>query len=76
MTLTYSPALDRLDLVGDPVAAALKEWPHAGDVRVAEIDPALADTAAMSEAYGFTMEQSANCVVTSGKRSGEERVRL
>lgn len=30
-------------------------------------DPALADTAAFCEAYGFAMEDSANCVVVIGK---------
>ncbi|MDT0202009.1 YbaK/EbsC family protein [Nocardioides sp. AE5] len=74
MSLSYVSALDAPDLLADPVAKALESWPHAGDVRVAGIDPELADTAAMSEAYGFAMEQSANCVVVSGKRAGEERL--
>lgn len=73
-TLSFFPALDRLDLVADPVAKMLQGWPRAGEVRVAEIDSELADTAVMSEAYGVSMEQSANCVVTSGKRAGEERI--
>jgi len=30
-------------------------------------DPALADTAAFCEAYGFSMDESANCVVVKGK---------
>src|SRR6476659_6880543 len=30
-------------------------------------DPALADTAAFCEAYGYAMEDSANCVVVVGK---------
>ena len=30
-------------------------------------DPALADTAAFCEAYGYAMEDSANCVVVKGK---------
>ncbi|HEY9563829.1 MAG TPA: YbaK/EbsC family protein [Nocardioides sp.] len=72
--LDLLPVLDHLNLVADPVAAALKEWLHAGDVRVAEIDPELADTAVMSEAYGTAMEQSVNCVIISGKRSGVERI--
>ena len=33
-----------------------------------EIDPDLADTAAFCEAYDFSMEQSANCVVVAGRR--------
>ncbi|KRF18910.1 hypothetical protein ASG90_03200 [Nocardioides sp. Soil797] len=74
MSLEFLPVLDRLDLVADPVARALKSSPHAGDVRVTQIDPELADTAAMTEAYGTDLEQSANCVVISGKRAGEERL--
>ena len=41
---------------------------------VASIDPDLADTAAMTEAYEVSLEASANCVVVMGKRAGEERV--
>ncbi|MGN0064639.1 MAG: YbaK/EbsC family protein [Nocardioides sp.] len=80
MPLTHSadldvrPALDHLDLVAAPVAAALRGWEHAGEVGVFEIDPAIADTAAMSEALGVPMEHSANCVVVAGRRDGEERV--
>nr|WP_226925319.1 YbaK/EbsC family protein [Georgenia thermotolerans] len=43
-------------------------------VLVAEIDPDLADTAAMTEAYRLPPEASANCVLVAGKRAGEERV--
>ncbi len=39
-----------------------------------EIDPDLADTAALTEAYALPLAASANCVVVSGKRAGEERV--
>ena len=54
-SLAAVPALDRLDLLAAPVAAALTAL--AGklateDVGVAEIDPALADTAAFCERYG------------------------
>jgi prolyl-tRNA editing enzyme YbaK/EbsC (Cys-tRNA(Pro) deacylase) len=34
---------------------------------VVPCDPALADTAAFCEAYGYAMEDSANCVVVAGK---------
>ncbi|WP_460527354.1 YbaK/EbsC family protein [Flindersiella endophytica] len=69
------PALERLDLLAEPVAKAVQNWP-AGDVpvaelRTAEIDPELADTAAFCEAYQVGMEISANCVVVAGKRGGE-----
>ncbi len=56
------------------MAAALHAWPASGGVAVVEIDPALADTAAMSEAYDVPMEAGANCVVVAGRRDGEERV--
>lgn len=68
-------ALDRPDLLADPVAKALAELPaeHAERLGVAAIDPELADTAAFCEAYGSPLEASANCVVVAGKRAGEER---
>lgn len=72
--LTTVPALDRLDLVGTPVAALLQSWEHAGEVGVVEIDPALADTASTVEVYGVPWEAGANCVVVMGKREGVERI--
>src|ERR1700712_5487332 len=72
-SLTLLPALEHPDLLGDPVRAALASWEHAGEERVAQIDPDLADTAAMTEAYGVPLDASANCVVVMGKRDGEER---
>jgi prolyl-tRNA editing enzyme YbaK/EbsC (Cys-tRNA(Pro) deacylase) len=71
--LAFAPALSRPDLLAAPVAAALRDLPGAGDVEVAEIDPALADTAAFCERYGVTPEESANCVVIAAKRGGETR---
>jgi len=68
------PALDRPDLLAPTVAAALAGWAHADRVGVVEIDPALADTAALNEAYDLPATCGANCVVVSGKRAGEERV--
>ncbi len=74
-TLVAEPALDRPDLLGAPVAAALKglDPADAALVGVAAIDPELADTAAFCEAYGSPMEGSANCVVVAGKRGGDVR---
>lgn len=72
-TLRVSPALDRRDLLADPVAEAVRGLEDPGAVGVAEIDPELADTAAFCEQYGSPPELSANCVVISGKRSGELR---
>jgi prolyl-tRNA editing enzyme YbaK/EbsC (Cys-tRNA(Pro) deacylase) len=71
--LTSLAALEHPELLAPPVAAALKEWPRADGVAVVEIDPELADTAAMSEAYAVPMEAGANCVVVMGRRAGEER---
>jgi prolyl-tRNA editing enzyme YbaK/EbsC (Cys-tRNA(Pro) deacylase) len=72
-TLDLAPALDHPDLLGAPVSEALASWEHAGEVLVAAIDPGLAETAAMTEAYDVPMEASANCVVVMGRRAGEER---
>jgi prolyl-tRNA editing enzyme YbaK/EbsC (Cys-tRNA(Pro) deacylase) len=72
-TLDLAPALDHPDLLGAPVREALASWEHAGEVLVAAIDPGLAETAAMTEAYDVPMEASANCVVVMGRRAGEER---
>lgn len=68
-SLTLLPAADRPDLLPEAVRAALPEgaW-------VADIDPDLADTAALVEAAGVPLDGSANCVVVAGKREGEERV--
>ena len=69
-TLRAEPAVDRTDLLAGPVAAALKSLDPADAARVgvAEIDPALADTAAFCDAYGSPLEASANCVVVAGRR--------
>jgi prolyl-tRNA editing enzyme YbaK/EbsC (Cys-tRNA(Pro) deacylase) len=68
------PVADHPGLLAAPVAAALASWPHAGDVAVVEIDPAIADTAALSEAYALPMSTGANCIVVAGRRDGAERV--
>jgi prolyl-tRNA editing enzyme YbaK/EbsC (Cys-tRNA(Pro) deacylase) len=73
-SLTSVVASDAPDLLAAPVARALAGWPHAGEVGVVPIDPDLADTAAMTQAYGVPLTASANCVVVSGRRAGEERV--
>ncbi|HET6166812.1 MAG TPA: YbaK/EbsC family protein [Marmoricola sp.] len=72
-TLTTSPALDHLDLVGPPVAELLKRWEHADQVGVVPIDPALSETSATVEVYGVPWESGANCVVVMGRREGQER---
>jgi prolyl-tRNA editing enzyme YbaK/EbsC (Cys-tRNA(Pro) deacylase) len=56
------------------VLAALESWEHGAELAVVAIDPAVADTAAMSEAYDLGMDTGAYCVVVGGRRDGEERV--
>jgi len=71
--LTTEVAVKRPDLLAPSVLAALAGWPAGGQVEVGEIDAELADTAAFCEAYGVTLEESANCVVVAGKREGDIR---
>lgn len=75
-TLTWVPALERPDLLAEPVAAALRALPadDAAEVLVAEIDPDVADTAALVAASDVALEECANCVLVAGKRDGEQRV--
>jgi prolyl-tRNA editing enzyme YbaK/EbsC (Cys-tRNA(Pro) deacylase) len=71
------PALDRPDLLAPPVAAALAQLTgtlSVGEIGVAEIDPAVADTAAFCEKYGVAPSESANCVVVAGRRDGQTRM--
>jgi prolyl-tRNA editing enzyme YbaK/EbsC (Cys-tRNA(Pro) deacylase) len=71
VTLSFKPALAAPDLVAPPVLRALRALPDAGQIQVAAIDPALADTAAFCERYGVPLEESANCVVIAARRGGE-----
>jgi prolyl-tRNA editing enzyme YbaK/EbsC (Cys-tRNA(Pro) deacylase) len=73
-TLTSLPATEHPELVAPTVSAVLATWPHASEVAVVEIDPELADTAAMTDAYDLPLTASANCVVVAGRRDGQERV--
>jgi prolyl-tRNA editing enzyme YbaK/EbsC (Cys-tRNA(Pro) deacylase) len=72
-SLESLPALAHPELLAPSVHAALSGWPHTDEIAVVEIDPAVADTAAMSQAYGISLEAGANCVVVMGRRDGEER---
>ncbi|MFC8831251.1 YbaK/EbsC family protein [Streptomyces sp. NPDC057137] len=69
------PAPDCLDLLTEPVAAAVRAWQ--GDVPADQLlyvdtDPEIADTAAFVEHHGAELlDRSANCVVVAGKRGGE-----
>ncbi|MBF6328110.1 YbaK/EbsC family protein [Nocardia transvalensis] len=73
-TLSVERAVDRPELVAEPVAKALQEIPDRERIGVAAIDPELADTAAFCAAYGVPTAASANCVVVTGKRGGEARL--
>jgi prolyl-tRNA editing enzyme YbaK/EbsC (Cys-tRNA(Pro) deacylase) len=75
-TLDLVPALTRPDLLSPPVFAALRGWAGeraVAEVAVAEIDPAVADTAEFCARYGLAPEESANCVVVAGRRGGDTR---
>jgi prolyl-tRNA editing enzyme YbaK/EbsC (Cys-tRNA(Pro) deacylase) len=73
-SLTSLPVLEHLDLVAAPTARALAAWPYAEQVAVCEIDPDLADTAALTAAFDLPLGASGNCVVVAGSRAGDERI--
>jgi prolyl-tRNA editing enzyme YbaK/EbsC (Cys-tRNA(Pro) deacylase) len=73
------PALQHPDLLAPPVLAALSSWAEheprvAAEAMAVPIDPSLADTAALNEAYRRDPRDGVNCVVVVGKRAGEERI--
>lgn len=69
-TLDLYPVTDRPQWLATPVVAALPGLPPAW---VSQVDPELSDTAAFCAAYGVSPAQSANCVVVTGRREGEQR---
>lgn len=73
--LAVRPALDAVDLLAEPVRAALAALSAEDAARcaVAAIDPDLADTAELCARYRVPREASANCVVVTGRRGGEQR---
>jgi prolyl-tRNA editing enzyme YbaK/EbsC (Cys-tRNA(Pro) deacylase) len=74
-SLTLLPAIDRPDLLADPVARVLATMAAlAAGTAVTEIDPALSDTPTLVEATGIPAELCANCVVVAGRRDGQERI--
>ncbi|WP_392544860.1 YbaK/EbsC family protein [Oryzobacter telluris] len=66
-TLAWTAATERPDLLAPPVAAVAASVPG---LLVAEIDPGLADTAALCDAYDVDLAKSANCVVVAARRAG------
>jgi prolyl-tRNA editing enzyme YbaK/EbsC (Cys-tRNA(Pro) deacylase) len=73
-TLVPLPVAEHPHLLARPVVDALAGWEHTAEIAVVEIDPEVADTAAMSAAYALPMTTGANCVVVAGRRDGQERV--
>jgi prolyl-tRNA editing enzyme YbaK/EbsC (Cys-tRNA(Pro) deacylase) len=74
VSVLLEPAVGRPDLLAEPTARALDDHRAVlplALIRVAPIDPDLADTAAFCAAYGVSPAQSANCVVVAAKRAGE-----
>ena len=67
-TLAVVRTIAHAELVGQPVASALRELDTEGVVGVASIDPNLSDTAAFCERYEVPLDQAANCVVLEAKR--------
>ena len=79
VSLDWTPALDHPELLAPNVLIAVRSWAEqaanvASEVLVAAIDPDLADTQALTDAYGLDLAISANCVVVAGKRAGDEKV--
>ena len=79
--LETRPALEHLDLVAPPVARALTALEAANPAvaslaRVSEVDPELADTEVLTQAFGMDLALSSNCILVAGKRAGEERIVL
>lgn len=66
--LTWLPPADHPGLLTTSVARALAGLPDPDAVRVAAIDPGLADTAAFCAAYDVSPDASANCVVVEARR--------
>jgi prolyl-tRNA editing enzyme YbaK/EbsC (Cys-tRNA(Pro) deacylase) len=73
-SLSGRSARSQLDLLAPTTRAALEAADLLDQVGVAEIDPAISDTAATQAAYGLDGEMLANCVVVAGRREGDERV--
>ena len=80
--LGWQSALERTDLLGAPVAAALEALEAsspqgAGLARRAQVvrnDPQYSDTDALNEHYRLDPAATGNCVLVAGKRTGEQRV--
>lgn len=72
--LSAAPASSRPDLLAPTTRSALESAGLLDAVGVAEIDPAVSDTAATQDAFGLEPQMLANCVVVGGKREGAEKI--
>lgn len=78
----WQPALERTDLLAEPVAAALRALEAASpegaglarQAQVVPIDPSHSDTDALNAHYSLDPEATGNCVLVAGKRTGQERI--
>ena len=71
--LCLASAFERPDLLPPQVYETLAGRDDVATAHVAEIDPDLADTAAFCDHYAVPLDVSANCVIVTGRRAGEER---
>jgi prolyl-tRNA editing enzyme YbaK/EbsC (Cys-tRNA(Pro) deacylase) len=67
-SLVWTPALERPELLAVAVRKAVENVPALAGVQVTEIDPTFADTEALCSHYDVSKDESANCVVISGRR--------
>lgn len=72
MNLTFTPFEEAPELVTANMADFIRQQGLAAKVAVAEIDPAFADGALLSEHYQIPIEMEVNCLVVEGRRG--ERV--
>lgn len=78
----WRPALERTDLLGPPVAAALEALAAASlqgadlarRAQVVPIDPRYSDTGALNARYALDPGATGNCVLVAGRRTGQERI--
>ncbi|KYH44590.1 YbaK/EbsC family protein [Branchiibius sp. NY16-3462-2] len=73
-SLLWQPAASAPELMAPSTAAAVAALDFPDEVDAVAIDPAISDTAALVEATGMDLADSANCVIVAGKRDGVERV--
>ena len=64
---SYDAAMDATEADVRRIVAQLGSDDPSLDVEVIDCDPSLADTAQFVEAYGFTLDQSANTLIVIGK---------